>query len=278
MTARFSPPVPPTSAVGNWLFEHYGRARGPLQRRRDERQWELIDDVLADGPMMEAFRTGAALPEGYGRGWTERVVEYPWTMARLRGENVLDAGATFNHAHIVPAFAAKKLTIVTLAPEREHHPDKGISYLFGDLRELPFKDGTFDATLSISTLEHVGMDNTVYGADKGARDGVVDNARADAARALRELVRVTRPGGQLLLSVPYGIHMDLGWQRQFDAADLEELLAALPPGASVSTTVYDRSGDDVWKRSSLEDAKDAVMPLPGWGANAVACVAVELEA
>jgi len=33
---------------------------------------------------------------------------------------------------------------------------------------------------------------------------------------LRELPRAVRPGGRVLLSVPYGERIDMGWQRQSD--------------------------------------------------------------
>ena len=52
---------------------------------------------------------------------------------------------------------------------------------FGDVTGLPFAAASMDAVLSLDVLEHV--------ADHGA--------------ALREFARVLRPGGQLLLSVPF---------------------------------------------------------------------------
>ena len=57
-----------------------------------------------------------------------------------------------------------ELTIVTLAPEPVAFTSLGVSYLYGDLRQLPFRDDWFDEVACLSTLEHVGMDNAVYGA------------------------------------------------------------------------------------------------------------------
>ena len=51
----------------------------------------------------------------------------------------------------------------------------------GDLSMLPFRDGTFDACLSVVTLEHV----------------------KDPALVVREMARSLAPGGRLLLIVPF---------------------------------------------------------------------------
>lgn len=226
-------------------------------------QWQMVSSALADGAVREAFTAGARLPEGYGAGFNERVVEYPWALARLSGSEVLDAGSTFNHAALLDRFSDRNLTIATLAPERQSFLERGISYVYADLRALPFRDGGFDQVLCVSVLEHVGMDNRGYGADSGATSSPQDEGR----RALIELVRVLRPGGRILLTVPYGKRMDMGWFRQFDREDLSRLLAAVSP-RSTEVTVY-RRDDTGWRLAALEAAADAVY---GSGASAVACV------
>jgi hypothetical protein len=71
-----------------------------------------------------------------------------------------------------------------------------------DVRELPFEEASFDLAYCISTLEHIGRDNSVY-AVEGARD-----ERGDEA-ALRELHRVAR---RVIVSVPVGAAEEQGWQ------------------------------------------------------------------
>ena len=73
---------------------------------------------------------------------------------------MLDAGSTLNHAHILQRLrpAMDKLHIVTLAPEERAFPELDVSYLFADLRDLPLSDDVYDQVVSISTLEHVGLD------------------------------------------------------------------------------------------------------------------------
>src|SRR4029078_1313307 len=61
----------------------------------------------------------------------------------------------------------------------------------------------------VSTLEHIGADNEVYGVE-----GEPDESGRPAG--LRELRRILRPPGSLLLKVPLGEPGDYGWFRQED--------------------------------------------------------------
>jgi len=88
------------------------------------------------------------------------------------------------------------------------------AYSFGDLRAMPFRDGAFSRVVCVSTLEHVAMDTTRFGAP--VREG------DDASAAVAELLRVLAPGGTLLATVPYGRASDHGWFRVLDR--LEQLI------------------------------------------------------
>ena len=57
---------------------------------------------------------------------------------------------------------------------------KGIDVIWGDAREMPFSDDTFNAIICLDVLEHISEDATV----------------------LAEARRVLRPGGHFLFSVP----------------------------------------------------------------------------
>jgi SAM-dependent methyltransferase len=241
------------------------RLRGELARRfpRPTAQWneeyarghaDLVSFLLGDDDTLTLFAEAGRLPRGFGVGYDERVVEYPWLLAQRPRGRVLDAGSTLNHAHVLGRLLPQldALEIVTLAPEADAFPELGITYAFADLRELPYEDGSFDTVVSLSTVEHVGMDTRVYGADEPR----AEDPRAEARRAVRELRRVAAPGGTVLVSVPYGVPSDHGWFRQFDRGDVEDLATAAAP-ASVSVAVY-RYASDGWQVSSLEGAADAM--------------------
>jgi hypothetical protein len=124
------------------------------------------------------------------------------------------------------------------------------------------------------------MDNSVY----GGRDERGSDAEAQAVAAAGELRRVTRPGGRILVTVPFGRREDHGWLRQLDDEDLQRLVAAFDArSVAISVFRYSLAG---WQRSSLAAASDAEYcdHLNGWqpsadraaAARAVACVRVEL--
>ena len=73
------------------------------------------------------------------------------------------------------------MSIVTLAYEGKAFVSDTVRYEFGDLRQLPYKDELFSTVLCISTLEHVGLDTTVYG---GAEDSSDPNT--EAVEAIRD--------------------------------------------------------------------------------------------
>lgn len=206
--------------------------------------------VLDSTDACALFANGDRLPGGYGIGFDERVVEYPWARWRLSGGKVLDAGATLNHEHILDRFLPQlaELHIVTLAPEKFSLVDQRLSYVYGDLRDLPYPDGYFDAVVSLSTLEHVGMDTSEYGGEAARAQDPAEELR----QVVAELERVLVPEGVILASVPYGAREDHGWFRQFDRADVETLVsAAAPRRATVDVYGYTEQG---WQTSSLDEA------------------------
>ncbi len=251
-----------------WSF---AAGRMPALAALEERRWiarhrRSVASVLADTDLRERFRGGERLPPSYGADLDERVVEFPWALAHAPSGRTLDAGSALNHRHVLPHFLAcvSALHVVTLVPEEVSFPELGVSYIYADLRELPMKDGFYDTVLSISTLEHVGMDNTGYGAE-AARS--VD-PRAEARAAVRELRRVLAPEGRLLITFPYGAPEDHGWLRQLTREDVEDLIATVGP-ADAGVTVYRRASGG-WQLSDLGESEDA--RYAGHKAGAVCCL------
>ncbi|HEY0351539.1 MAG TPA: class I SAM-dependent methyltransferase [Gemmatimonadales bacterium] len=195
------------------------------------------------------------LPSGYGVGLDERIVEYPWLLAHLpRGPGVLlDAGSALNFRFLLrrPELAGKTVYICTLAPERHSFWQLGVSYTFQDLRRTCFREEFFDHVVSLSTLEHIGLDNGRFytGRPESPRD---PDSYIDA---VREMARILRPGGQLSLSVPYGRRADLGWLQVFDAPMLDWVLEAFAPTAMVEQVF--RYGSEGWQISDRQSAAQA---------------------
>jgi SAM-dependent methyltransferase len=221
-----------------------------------------------DPEMLERFAMGEPLPDGYGLGLDERCVEYPWLFAHRPSGLVLDAGSTLNQRFILDRLLPRigELHVVTLAYEGIAYPERDVSYVFADLRELPYRDGVFDTVVCISTLEHIGMDNTSYAAGATSSGDPV----RDRLKAASELRRVTRSEGRLLITVPYGQREDHGWLQQLDADDIRDLAAAVG-GATVSVYEYQAGG---WQLSDLDQAAAMRFGDGVQAARAVACLAV----
>lgn len=222
-------------------------------RRYIGRHVRTVTAALADLQLLAAVQQGGRLPRGYGKRLDERVVEFPWLLAMAPTGRVLDAGSTLNHAHVLDAFlpTLDELHIATLEPELSAFVQRRVSYTFCDLRQLPYRDDLFDTIVSCSTLEHVGMDNERYGVPVARApdpDGELD-------QALRELRRVLRPGGRLLVTVPYGRAEDRGWMRQFDSLGIERIVRSAGAGsAQIAVFAYGAGG---WQTSDLDAARQA---------------------
>jgi SAM-dependent methyltransferase len=210
---------------------------------------EFVSRALDDPALLALFRRGGRLPEGYGVGFDERVVELPWLFTRDLTGSALDAGSTLNHAHVLARIQPRldDLHIATLAPEPEAFPFMRVSYVFADLRDLPMRDGQYDVVVCLSTLEHVGMDNSQYGGGDRSPD-----PDAELRAALGELRRVLKPGGRLLLTVPFGEPEDFGWMRQLSSEGLDAITEAFGP-SSAERRVY-RYGEAGWQISTEDEA------------------------
>jgi Methyltransferase domain len=188
-------------------------------------------------------------------GVDERPVEIPWCLARVRQDDqVLDVGYAFAEPVYLDALGTLgNVTGVDLV--RVEVP--GIQSVQADLRELPFADGAFDVAIAISTLEHVGRDNTQYGLEAEEGDTL--------ERALRELRRVA---ARVLVTVPTGdrellpeqaVLPPAEWVRRFEAA-----------GFLVFEDELYELGDDGW-HSVPALGPDVRYGARGPGASAVLC-------
>ena len=216
-----------------------------------------IAKLIKDDEFMRVFQEGCELPDNFGMRLDERVVEYPWVISKVKqhkgGSRFLDAGSTLNNEMMIRHNALQRhnWTLLTLAPEMECYWSERVSYVFDDLRSMPFRDGLFDGVFCISVIEHVGMDNAFYTADSTYRE----NKPLDYLDAIKEIRRVLRPGGSLYLTVPFGHYENHGWLQQFDSAMLTTLISHFDPETANKT--FFRYTAQGWKLATEEQCEGA---------------------
>ena len=129
-----------------------------------------------------------------------RYLEFPETARELRaspGERVLDLASP----KLVAVELAGRGVEVTSVDLHEGEietwrslarDDPGVTFAVADGRSLPFPDAHFDRAYSISVLEHI--------------------PEQGASEALRELERVVRPGGRVVVTLPYAERYFEDWR------------------------------------------------------------------
>ena len=252
-------------SVGKTAWDVVKRKRLASYLKSDRRPWregyyeyreKSLGEAVNNDSLLDTFAANDPLPNGYGYRLDARIIEIPWVLSRMRkasGGRFLDAGSALNYDFVLtaPALKEKLTTIVTLAPEGQAFWQLGVSYVFGDLRDLDFKDERFDFVACISTIEHIGMDNTMYA------ENLQIAQRSDPSEfvlAVKELKRVLKTNGSLFISFPFGRYENHGWFQQFDAALVDTLLSAYEPSRH-HESIYQYHPDG-WQLSNREACKE----------------------
>ena len=202
-------------------------------------------------------------------GMSERVIEIPWVISRIRGERrVLDVGTAWAlpvYLDAMRAAGVSELWGVDLVAKAV----SGFRMVQADVRALPFDDASFGLVICISTIEHIGLDNSGYG-------GLAQSEASGDVLALRELARILVPGGRVLITVPFGRREQHHWFQQYDQAAWDDLVGNT--GLRTAELAYYRYGDvRGWRRTSPPELPDRGFQEMG-APNATGVLCAELTA
>jgi len=155
----------------------------------------------------------AATPDG-------RMIEYSFVigkLALLEKGRVLDVGCVARLNFLPATLISIGWEVYGIDMRQFKFRSPNFHFVLGDITRTDFPDSFFDAIYAVSTLEHIGLAGR-YGISKYDQEG--------DATALREMRRILRSGGTLLLTLPYGNEKrQTTLNRLYDRDSLEELLA-----------------------------------------------------
>lgn len=171
----------------------------------------------------------------------ERIVEIPYAMgaasALPSAARVLDVGAAESTLSLSLASLGLEVIAADLRPYPFEHPR--LRSVIGPIEEWSGPEEPLDAIFCISSLEHFGLG--AYG-DQGGSDHL-------DRRVVEAFAGWIRPGGELVLTAPYGTWEVDDHQRVYDAAHLHVLLEGWKV---LDRRVCVQTGPDRWERSDGE--------------------------
>lgn len=156
-------------------------------------------------PVFEFEQDGAIRPNPlFHRSWDKlhsRCIEYPFAASRIgNAKEILDVGTAQADANWIAWLESLPVEVYATDFDAMKEPLDHIVFHKADVRNLPFQDSTFDKVLAVSVVEHIGL------VQCQARSLEVPRASDEGdLEATRELARVLKPGGQLIMTLPFGV-------------------------------------------------------------------------
>jgi SAM-dependent methyltransferase len=152
----------------------------------------------------------------------ERVVEIPWVIESLKGKKgkLLDVGCSLNHDYIINHLNNfNKIHFLNLYREKNNFSNKAITYRIENICYNSYSSNYFDAITCISTLEHIGYDNSMY----NLNNYNFDKRKTNFFLAIKEIKRILKPGGYFFFSLPFGKSMNFKNLHQFNYNEILNL-------------------------------------------------------
>ncbi len=220
--------------------------------------------------------------------YDERLVEYSWAMKQItrlgKSDRFLDVGCVMNTPYTLRKLINQFTDIHFLNLVSEPLAMQGrISFHSQDIRSCDLPHGSFDCITCISTLEHVGGDNqyndfSENGSAELTLDSSLENQQGLWKPAFTALLKLIKPGGLLLVTMPCGSEQQGVWQKGEYRLGIEELeqfqILAAQFNREVKLTLMKKTIMG-WKEASVGEMnidRDRQEPLRSFGADVVVLV------
>lgn len=231
--------------------------------------WQLPYDDYVGDPNAEGYI------EGHVANKVERVIEIPWALSCVGdAERVLDVGNAYSEGRWYQPLKdlnIKELWGVDATQLPARHKAFGKIYhkqIIADMRypcqELPYD--YFDVILCVSTIEHIGFNNSMYFAEgeNFKLDGLGD------VTALANMMSYLKPGGRMVITAPYG-KWD-GSIKGFRHYDRPRFKSLYKPYTLVEYNLFQFNGKG-WRNATEEECANKTYGMYNFsGASAIVCV------
>ena len=176
---------------------------------------------------------------------TDRYIEYPFIIRNLPKPpaKVLDVGCSGSFFPLLLASFGYDTYGIDIRnyPILNKLKFKNFTFVKGDIKETPFPNSYFDVITAISTIEHIGI---------SGRYGIEDDPEGDK-KALEEMVRILKPQGTILLTIPFGKGKVIKpYMRVYDDVRIKNLIK----GCIIEAEEYCMQDErDNWMKCSKEE-------------------------
>lgn len=165
----------------------------------------------------------------------------------LLKKRILDVGCRYSLLSIQLASLGHEVHGIDINNYKRKHPN--FHFRKADILESKYRRNYFDIVVSLSTIEHIGLGR--YNDRKNAK-GDIDT--------IKEIYRITKPGGQILITLPFGKPVDTDWYRVYNTERVLELLI----GFKINKEYVFRDKNGSWipaVASDVENIDSSIKPM-----------------